>query len=65
MAVFDGLDSLWKWDGRIVVFHSSSIEPAKLRKSKEIGEGEEENNKIYVLLEKSNKNISVFLDKMA
>ena len=34
----------------------------KVKKSGEIGEGEEENNRIYVFLEKSNKNISVFLD---
>jgi hypothetical protein len=39
------------------------IEFAKVRKSGEIGEGEEENYKICVFLEKSAKNISVFLDK--
>jgi len=40
------------------------IEFAKVRKNGEIGEGEEENNKICVFLDKSTKNILVFLDKM-
>jgi hypothetical protein len=39
------------------------IEFAKVRKSGEIGDGEEENNKICVFLDKSTKNISVFWDK--
>jgi hypothetical protein len=39
------------------------IEFAKVRKSGEIGEGEEENNKICVFLEKYGQNILVFLDK--
>jgi hypothetical protein len=39
------------------------IEFAKVQKSGEIEEGDEENNKICVFLEKSSKNISVFLDK--
>ena len=42
---------------------SGKFEPAKVRKSGEIGEGEEENNKIYVFLEKSTKNNSVFFHK--
>jgi hypothetical protein len=41
------------------------IEFAKVGKNGEIGEGDEENNKICVFLDKSTKNISVFLDKMA
>ena len=36
------------------------IEPAKVGKSGEIGDGEEENNKICVFLDKSTKNISAF-----
>ena len=45
--------------------HSIVIFAKMVRKSGEIGEEDEENNMIYVFLEKSNKNISVFLDKTA
>ena len=46
----------------ISVQNDEKFEPAKVRKNGEIGEEEEENNKICVFLDKTVPNISVFLD---